>query len=166
MAPAVSKLAWDMTIKLSISAPSVVNPSIPFFKPTSKQAPKTDLNKFDCYLDPSDKDSDTFPEEDLLINTDKARFQIVHQILEGEGRHAFDNAATSSILKLQVDLQAEEKVGELATDVESSATPVTQIPKKKKASTLTVMGDVKEGPFEDAIKGLFQHIFPVGALKN
>eukprot|EP00978_Attheya_sp_CCMP212_P034105 scaffold141308_cov53-Attheya_sp.AAC.3 len=28
------------------------------------------------------------------------------------------------------------------------------------------MGDVKEGPFEDAIKGLFQHFFPVDALKN
>eukprot|EP00978_Attheya_sp_CCMP212_P010212 scaffold24527_cov71-Attheya_sp.AAC.1 len=100
MAPAVSKLARGTTIKSSISAPSVVNPPILFFKPTLKEAPKTDLNKFDCHLDPSDKDSDTFSitvqtfrhgtceelltwlkkfwtlERGLLIKTDKARFQI------------------------------------------------------------------------------------------
>eukprot|EP00978_Attheya_sp_CCMP212_P008113 scaffold18865_cov55-Attheya_sp.AAC.2 len=191
MAPAVSKLAWDTTIKSSISAPSVVNPPILFFRPTSKEAPKTDLNKFDCHLDHADKDSDTFSitvhtfrhgtceelltwlkkfrtlERGLLIKTDKARFQIVRQILEGEGRRAFDNAAVSSILRKTVDLQAEEraeeKAGELATDVETTAT--TKIPEKKK-STLIVMGDVKEGPFEDAIKGLFKHFFPVDLSRS
>eukprot|EP00978_Attheya_sp_CCMP212_P023596 scaffold72637_cov32-Attheya_sp.AAC.1 len=78
---------------------------------------------FDCHLDPSDKDSDTFSitvqilrhgnckelltwlkkfrtlERGLLIKTDKARFQLARQILEGEGRRAFDNSAASSILK-------------------------------------------------------------------
>ena len=106
MAPAVSKLAWDATVKTAISAPSVVNPPIPFFKPTLREAPKTDLNKFDCHLDPTDKDSDTFAitvqtfrhgtceelltwlkkfrtlERGLMIKDDKARFQIVRLAMQ------------------------------------------------------------------------------------
>jgi hypothetical protein len=58
MAPSQSKLAWDVNAKSKNYNISVVSPPIPFFKNTPKEVAKIDLNKFDCHLDPSDKDSD------------------------------------------------------------------------------------------------------------
>jgi len=127
MAPAQSKLNWDIASgEKKIITPSVVNPPIPFFNPPSREAHKMDLRMFDCHLDPTNKKSETLSvtvqtfrhgtceelltwlrkfrtlEKGLLIKTDQSRFQLVRQILEGEGRRAFDNAAASSLLKKQV----------------------------------------------------------------
>ena len=102
-----------------------------------------------------------------MITNDKSYFQIVCQILEGEGCRAFDNAAPLSILCIQ-DTASEKLVVEEEEKVEeSTVTLEAKIPKqekKKKAST--VMGDAKEGPFENAIKSMFRHFFLADALMN
>ena len=104
-----------------------------------------------------------------MITNDKSRFQIVCQILEGEGHRAFDNAAASSILCIQ-DAASEKMVVEEEEEKaeESTVALEAKIPKKKKKkeSASTAMGDAKEGPFEDAMKGLFRHFFPADALMN
>ena len=68
-----------------------------------------------------------------MITNDKSHFQIVRQILEGEGRHAFDNAAALSILCIQ-DAASEKLVVEEEEEKaeESTVTLEAKIPKKKK----------------------------------
>ena len=104
-----------------------------------------------------------------MITNDKSRFQIVCQILEGEGHRAFDNAAASSILCIQ-DAASEKMVVEEEEEKaeESTVTLEAKIPKKKKKKkqASTVMGDAKEGPFENAIKSMFRHFFLADALMN
>eukprot|EP00978_Attheya_sp_CCMP212_P020562 scaffold58987_cov50-Attheya_sp.AAC.2 len=49
------------------------------------------------------------PEKGLLTTTDQSHFHLVRQILEGEGRRAFDNAAASSLLKKQVEVETRKR---------------------------------------------------------
>eukprot|EP00978_Attheya_sp_CCMP212_P040499 scaffold221489_cov54-Attheya_sp.AAC.2 len=135
MAPTQSKLKWgDKSKERKNHTVSVVNPPIPFAKPHGKEIPKTDLTKFECHVNPNDVDSDTFSiivptfrhgtceelltwlkkfrsiERGMLVKTDEARFNLVRQILEGEGRRAFDNAAAFSKIRRHHDVDSSEDI--------------------------------------------------------